>query len=300
MYPGDELAIDVSALDSWIDTAVSAGYDHLAFGDHVVGVDPATTTPGWDKDWPDPTGSRPAYTINDVFREPLIMLSYAAARCSLELVTGIMVLPQRQTVLVAKQAAEVDWLSNGRIRLGVGIGWNQAEYVALGMSYQSRGRVLEEQVEVLRRLWTEPAVTYEGGFHSLSGVGLQALPIQRPIPLWMGGESKRALERAGRLADGFFLTARSKPTPEVAGALALVREVASVHGRQAQFGVEARLIVGQNSDDDIRELSAAWVAMRATHLCIDTRYAGFTTIDQHLRTIRRVASVLDAEAQPES
>ena len=181
------------------------GFAHLLTYDHVVGADPAGH-PGF---------SGP-YDIDSLFHEPLVLYGYLAAVAPrLELVTGILILPQRQTVLVAKQAAEVDILTGGRFRLGIGQGWNAVEYEALGVEFADRGRRMEEQIELLRRLWQEPRVSFEGRYHTVTAAGLNPLPVQQPIPIWMGGFSAAALQRIARLGDGFF--PGSKPPSTAAG-----------------------------------------------------------------------------------
>lgn len=293
MFPGDDVSCEGAGLDAWVDAAEQAGFDHLVFGDHVVGVQPDLMIEGWDQQWPGPPGSKP-YTYRSVFREPLTLFGYLAARCSLELVTGVLVLPQRQTVLVAKQAAEIDILSRGRLRLGVGAGWNSAEFDTLGYDFSRRGRFLDEQVEVLRRLWTQDIVTYDGEFHRLPGVGIMTLPVQRPIPLWIGGESRAAVERAGRRGDGWLLTGRSAPNDQLVESIQHLRRAAEQAGRDPlSVGIEGRLGVGSSwEDDDLRQRVADWRRVGATHLCIDTRYAGRVTIDEHLDAIRHFGAVL--------
>src|SRR6185436_13789954 len=143
------------------------------------------------------------------FHEPMVLFGFlAGVTAHLQLTTGILILPQRQTALVAKQAAEIDVLSNGRLRLGVGLGWNHVEYEALGMDFRTRGRRVEEQVEVLRKLWTEPLVTYRGTGHVIDNAGLNPMPVQRPIPIWFGGSAEPALKRAARLGDGWMPAGR--------------------------------------------------------------------------------------------
>lgn len=176
VFPQTELGGDVGAVRSYGQRVEELGYRHLLAYDHVVGADPKV-----HKGWNGP------YDIHTTFHEPLVMFGYlAAVTTSLELVTGIVILPQRQTVLVAKQAAEVDLLSVGRLRLGVGVGWNPVEYEALGEDFHTRGARSEEQVELMRMLWTQEPVTYQGKFHRVTGAGLAPLPIQRPIPVWFG------------------------------------------------------------------------------------------------------------------
>src|SRR5581483_7983001 len=193
VFPQTELGGDVGAVRSYALRVEELGFAHVLAYDHVLGADPEFHQ-GWDG----------PYNVNTTFHEPLVMFGYLAAITSLELVTGIIILPQRQTALVAKQAAEVDLLSSGRFRLGVGLGWNKVEYEALGQDFTARGRRLSEQVGLMRRLWTERAVTFEGGFDTVTAAGLAPLPVQRPIPVWFGGQSPPAYRRIGRLADGWF------------------------------------------------------------------------------------------------
>src|SRR6478752_6945162 len=193
VFPQTELGGDPGAVRAYGERVEELGYTHVLAYDHVVGADPAVHE-GW----------RGPYNLDTTFHEPFVLFGYLAAITSLELVTGIIILPQRQTVLVAKQAAEVDLLAEGRFRLGVGLGWNAVEYEALGTDFSNRGRRMEEQIALLRRLWTEPSLTFEGEFERVTGAGLAPLPVQRPIPVWIGAQSPRAYERAGRLADGWF------------------------------------------------------------------------------------------------
>jgi len=193
VFPQTELGGDAGAVRAYVQRAEELGFTHVLAYDHVVGADPAVHA-GWDG----------PYDVRTTFHEPMVLYGYLAAVTSMELVTGIVILPQRQTVLAAKQAAEVDLLTGGKFRLGVGIGWNRVEYEALGQDFSTRGKRLEEQITLLRRLWTEQTVTFSGTFDRITGAGLAPLPVQRPIPVWIGAQSPRALRRAGRLADGWF------------------------------------------------------------------------------------------------
>ncbi|HZE15406.1 MAG TPA: TIGR03619 family F420-dependent LLM class oxidoreductase, partial [Mycobacterium sp.] len=173
VFPQTEIGADAGAVHAYAERVEELGFSHLLAYDHVVGADPHVHV-GWDG----------PYDLYSTFHEPLVTFGYLAAiTSSLELVTGIVILPQRQAVLVAKQAAEVDLLSGGRLRLGVGLGWNAVEYEALGEDFSNRGRRCEEQVDVLRTLWTQQTVTYHGKYHQITGAGLAPLPIQRPIPV---------------------------------------------------------------------------------------------------------------------
>ena len=193
VLPQTEIGPEVGAIRRYGQGVEDLGFQHVLAYDHVVGADPAVHQP-----WNGP------YDIDTQFHEPFVLFGFLAGCTSLDLVTGITILPQRQTALVAKQAAEVDLLTRGGFRLGVGIGWNPVEYEALGQDFTTRGRRLEEQVGLLRRYWTERSVTAEGEFDRVTGAGLAPLPVQRPIPIWFGGMSPKAYERMGRLADGWF------------------------------------------------------------------------------------------------
>src|SRR5215475_11432902 len=196
VFPQTEIGTDPVVIRDYAQAAESAGYHHLLVFDHVLGA----KVERFDK-----LGRKPPYTDEYPFHEVFVLFGYLAA-CTrrLELVTGIVILPQRQTALVAKQAAAVDVLSGGRLRLGVGVGWNAVEFEALGQDFTKRGRRVEEQVEVLRALWTRELVTFHGREHYISDAGLNPLPVQRPIPIWMGGESEVVQRRMSRLADGWM------------------------------------------------------------------------------------------------
>src|SRR5258706_7423281 len=181
VLPQTENGADPAVVRAYAVAVEELGYRHILAYDHVLGADPATHV-GWDG----------PYDVDTTFHEPFVLFGYLAAITSLELVTGIIILPQRQTALVAKQAAEVDLLTEGRFRLGVGLGWNAVEYEGLGKDFSDRGRRISEQVELLRRLWTELSVTYTGAYHPVTGAGLAPLPRQRPIPVWFGAQPGRA------------------------------------------------------------------------------------------------------------
>jgi probable F420-dependent oxidoreductase len=185
VFPQTEIEPDAAAIGAYARGVEQLGYRHLLAYDHVLGADPVVHAP-----W-----TRP-YDVNTVFQEVFVLFGYLAGITKLHLITGVLILPQRQTVLVAKQAAQVDVLTGGRLRLGVGIGWNTVEYEALGKTFRDRARREEEQIELLRRLWTEPSVSFAGEFDSVTGAGLNPLPVQRPIPIWIGGRSAPAYRRS--------------------------------------------------------------------------------------------------------
>ena len=279
MLPQTELGGDVGALRAYAQGVEALGYAHVMAYDHVVGADPEHYR-GW---------SGP-YDVNTTFHEPLVAFGFLAGITKLELVTGVVILPQRQTVLVAKQAAEVDLLSEGRFRLGVGIGWNHVEYEALGEDFHTRGRRLEEQVALLRRLWTEQTVTFEGEFDTVTAAGIAPMPIQRPIPVWFGGSSPRAYERIGRLADGWF--PQMLNDADYDAAWSQVSASARAAGRDpSRLGIHARHWVG--GPEELTAKIETWRARNATHVAIDTMRIGLRTVDAHLEALTEVAKALD-------
>jgi probable F420-dependent oxidoreductase len=279
VFPQTEIGPDAGAVRAYAERVEQLGFCHLLAYDHVLGADPAVH-PGW---------SGP-YDIETTFHEPLVLFGYLAAITRLELVTGIIILPQRQTALVAKQAAEVDLLTEGRFRLGVGLGWNRVEYEALGQDFTSRGRRAGEQVALLRRLWTERSVTGHVGDEHVIGAGLAPRPVQRPIPIWFGAQSPAAYRRAGRLGDGWFPSVR--PGPELDAARGIVEQAAVAAGRDpAAIGMEG----GVSWHGDTAKLAAhadRWRQAGATHLSVNTMGAGLGPVDQHLTALGQAAEVL--------
>jgi probable F420-dependent oxidoreductase len=280
VFPQTEIGADVGAVRAYVQRVEELGYRHVLAYDHVLGADPAV-----HRNWQGP------YDLATTFHEPFVLFGYiAGVVTSLELVTGIIILPQRQTALVAKQAAEVDLLSRGRFRLGVGLGWNAVEYEALGQDFSTRGRRIEEQVELLRRLWTEPSVTYHGRFDQVTGAGLAPLPVQRPIPVWFGAQSERAYRRVGRLADGWF--PQVPPGPKLDQARSVVEQAAAEAGRDpARLGMEGRAS-WRDDPGKLAEHAATWRDAGATHLSVNTMGAGLRTVDDHLRVLETAAGIL--------
>jgi probable F420-dependent oxidoreductase len=279
VFPQTELGGDVGAVRAYGQGVEALGYGHLLAYDHVLGADPETHAP-----WRGP------YTVATTFHEPFVMFGYLAALTALELVTGIIILPQRQTALVAKQAAEVDLLSQGRFRLGVGLGWNAVEYEALGQRFDQRGRRLSEQIGLLRRLWTEPVVTHRGDFDTVTAAGLAPPPRQRPIPVWIGGSSDAAYRRIGRLADGWF--PQVAPGDDLDRARAMIAAAAEAAGRDpGALGMEGR--VRWNPDDPARfeRQLGKWRDAGASHVSIDTMNTGQVGVDAHLAALARAADV---------
>jgi probable F420-dependent oxidoreductase len=285
-FPQTELGGDVGALRAYGQAADDLGYTHLLAYDHVVGADP-TIHAGWAG----------PYDVSTTFHEPFVMFGYLAAVTSLELVTGIIILPQRQTALVAKQAAEVDLLTRGRFRLGVGLGWNPVEYEALGQPFDQRGRRFSEQIGVLRRLWTETSITHSGTFDTVTGAGISPLPIQRPIPIWIGARSVSAYRRIGRLADGWF--PRVQPDETLQRVLQIIADAAREAGRDpGSIGMEPHVVWAPDEPDRFANQVEQWREVGATHLSIDTMSTGLRTVDDHIAALQRAASLIGVRPGP--
>jgi probable F420-dependent oxidoreductase len=279
VFPQTEIEADAGAIRSYAEGVEQLGYAHLVAYDHVVGADPAVHE-GWSM----------AYDVSTPFHEPLVLFGYLAAISSLELVTGVLILPQRQTALVAKQVAEVDILSGGRLRLGVAIGWNAVEYQALGKDFTNRGGRIDHQVALLRQFWTEHSVTQSTTDGDLVGVGIRPLPIQRPVPIWMGGMSDAAYRRIGRLADGWF--PRVEPGPQLDAARDVIADAAERVGRDpAAIGMEAEVSWTGRVDDLVAAVER-WRSAGATHLSVSTMGANLATADAHVQVLADVASSL--------
>ncbi len=281
IFPQTELGSDPAVIREHAQAVEEMGYDFIVAFEHVVGADPAQHE-----------GYRGPYTHKSLFHEPFVLFGYLAAVTKrLELVTSIVILPQRQTVLVAKQAAEVDVLSGGRLRLGIGTGWNAVEYEALGQDFHTRGRRSEEQIALMRALWTQEVVTFEGRWDKVTAAGINPLPVQRPIPIWLGGRAEPVVKRVGRLADGWF--PQMPPNEEAHQALERMRGYAREAGRDpATIGVEARIGVRNSTPQDWAKASADWQKLGASHLSMNTMGAGFTSLNQHLDALRQFHDVV--------
>jgi probable F420-dependent oxidoreductase len=259
VFPQTEIGADPGGVRAYAQAAAELGFSHLLAYDHVLGADPAGHP-----------GFAGPYTSQSLFHEPFVLFGYLAAVApGLELVTGVIILPQRQAALVAKQAAEVDVLSGGKLRLGVGIGWNAVEYEALGMEFRNRGRRLEEQIRLMRRLWTEPVLSFDGHYHRVTAAGIRPLPIQRPIPIWIGASAEPAIKRAAELADGFF------PQRPLEGGwpatLEKMRRWRTAAGKDwATFGIEARIQCAAGTPDDWHRQIEEWRRLGATHASVNT------------------------------
>lgn len=283
VFPQTEIGSDPIAVREFAEAAEDLGYSQILAYDHVLGAD-TSTRPDW----------KGAYTMHSSFHEPLVLFGFlAGVTTNITLATGIIILPQRQTALVAKQAAEVDVLSKGRLRLGIGLGWNQIEYQALGQDFHTRGRRLEEQVQVLRALWTQSSVTFEGEWDTIIGAGINPLPVQRPIPIWMGGNADAVIRRVATQSDGWMTPV--KPDADGKKRVEEMYALAIKAGRKpSTIGIEGRTDIKNATEDDWAAAIVAWLDLGATHLDVSTMGAGLKTPQQHIEAIRRFKEVADA------
>ncbi len=282
VFPQTEIGADVGAVKAYAQAVEAMGYRYIYAYDHVIGVNLANR-PDW----------RGPYNLDSMFHEPFVLFGYLAGiTTTLEFATGIIILPQRQTVLVAKQAAEVDVLSSGRLRLGIGIGWNEVEYEALGMEFGNRGRRSEEQIELMRRLWTERAVDFDGRWHRVTDSGIWPLPVQQPIPIWLGGGAEPVLRRIARLADGWL----PQWQPDDAGRelLGRMHGYAREYGRDpSAIGLDGRFSATLDTEDQWASKVEAWREIGATYIGVNTMGEGLSGPDEHIGRLERFSEAVD-------
>ena len=282
VFPQTEIGADPAAVKDYAQAVEGLGLDHILTFDHVLGGNAAT------HDLKGP------YKHTDSFHELFVLYGYLAGITEkIELTSGIIILPQRQTALVAKQAAAIDILSQGRLRLGVGIGWNDVEYEALGMNFGDRGKRVEEQIDVMRALWCNDLITYEGKWHKITDAGLNPLPPQQPIPVWFGGHADAVMRRVARIGDGWF------PIFELddAGKAALdkLRGYIEEAGRDPEdVGIESFNTAAGTTPDQWAQSAADWKQQGASHISINTMGAGYSSLDEHIDAVRRFKEAASA------
>ena len=279
VFPQTEFGNDPGALRAYAQTVEGLGYSHILAYDHVLGADPER-----------PGGWHGPYTYETPFHEPFCLFSFFSAVTErIGFVTGVLILPQRETALAAKQAAALDVLSGGRLRLGVGVGWNAVEYEALGQDFRRRGRRMDAQVALLRRLWTEPLVTVADDFHTISAAGINPLPVQRPIPIWFGGHADAVLRRLASSGDGWLPNYRSPADlrPELDK---LDGYLQAAGRRRADIGLEPRLSLAGTPREQWESVIAGWAAAGATHLTINTMGCGYASPADHLAALATFAA----------
>ena len=290
IFPQTEIGTDPGSAREYARAVEAMGFDEIVAYDHVLGANTASR-PGW----------KGPYNLDSTFHEPLVLFAFmAGATTKLGFASGILILPQRQTALVAKQAACLDVLCGGRLRLGVATGWNEVEYEALGVPFADRGERIEDQVEVLRALFTRPAVVHASRFHTIPDAGINPLPIQRPIPIWMGGgtdspitgrANDKVLRRIARLADGWMPL--FPPNDRGRELLAQLHEYGREYGRNpGAIGVEVRLHAGAHTATGWADAARAWSALGATHLSVNTMGDGLRGAEAHLRRLEDAIKAL--------
>ena len=279
LFPTRDIGTDPAKIRDWAQAAEDLGYHCIEVADHVFGAAPRG-------DW------NPLYSEKDPFHETFTTMAFlAAVTKTVQLCSGVLILPQRQTGVVAKQAAEVDILSGGRLRLGVGVGWNHVEYEALDADWKTRGARQAEQIEVMRQLWTKDLVTFSGRFHKLVDVNLLPVPVQRPIPIWFGGSSDAVVKRAARIGDGWMPIM----TPQDAEPkLVMLREHLKSFGRDpAKFGLEGWLRMNEPNPDLWAKAAQGWKQLGAGMVMLYPMYR-VPKLDQQIETLRRFKEVASA------
>lgn len=282
--PQTELGGEPEVLRDFAQTAENIGYDHLVIYDHVVGINPETR-PDW----------RGPYTSNHCFHDPFALFGYLAGKTEkITLAVQVLILPQRQTALVARQAASVDLLSGGRLRMGVGIGWNPIEYAVLGEDFKTRGKRSEEQIDVLKALWSQDHVKFEGKWHNIPDVGLNPRPVQRPIPVWLGGHHDNTLKRIARNGDGWIVMA-FPPDDTAARAFEKLQKYIADEGRTSpDVGIDAWVSMGNGDPKSWRAEIDAWRQLGVTHLTLNTAFSSYHHVpiagaspDHHLAAMQQ-------------
>ena len=288
VFPQTEIGSDPAAVRDYVQAVEELGYAHMMVYDHVLGADTSHHA-NWE-------GS---YTSESMFHEPFVLFGYLAGiTTKIELVTAVLILGQRQTALVAKQAAEVDLLTGGRLRLGVGVGWNHVEYEALNQEFGNRGQRYAEQIKLLREFWTQEVVEFEGQYHKVDHAGVNPQPVQRPIPIWMGAGARaipvptdRVLRRVARLADGWF--PQMQPTNDARSTVERLKKFADEAGRDAaEIGMEPRINLGDGDPEFWQEQARVWEDMGATHISVNTMRSGLDSPQDHINAIQQFKEVI--------
>jgi len=285
IFPQIEIGDDPAVIRDFAQAAEDLGFDHLVAFDHVLGAN-AASREGW----------KGPYSHADGFHEVFVLFGYLAAFTRrIELSTQILILPQRQTALAAKQAAQVDLLSGGRLRLGIGVGWNDVEFEALGENFSNRGRRCDEQIDVLRALWTQELVTFRGRHHRITDAGLNPLPMQRPIPLWIGGEAEPVMRRTARKADGWLPRVHGQYATGDGGEALLSRffRICEEEGRDRHtVGLERWVHNLERGPEEWGRDIEHWRGLGGTHLSLNTIRGGLRSPAGHMETMRRYKEAL--------
>ena len=288
VFPQTEIGADPAAVRDYVQAVEGLGYSHMMAYDHVIGADTSH-----HENW------QGSYTAESMFHEPFVLFGYlAGVTTTLELVTAVLILSQRQTALVAKQAAEVDLLTGGRLRLGVGVGWNHVEYEALNQDFSNRGSRYAEQITLLREFWTKDTVGFEGKYHKVDHAGVNPQPVQRPIPIWMGAGARanpvptdRVLRRVARLADGWF--PQMQPGDDAKATVERLQTFIGEAGRDSSsIRMEPRNNLAHRDPELWQAQANAWQEMGATHVSINTMRAGLSSPQDHINAIQQFKEVI--------
>jgi probable F420-dependent oxidoreductase len=279
-FPQTEFGNDRIAIRDYAQTIEGLGFRSFLAYDHVLSAD-TTNRPGWS-----------GYDLADPFHEIFVLFGFVAAVTEqVDLISGVLILPQRQTALVAKQAAEVDILSGGRLRLGIGVGWNEVEYDGLQKSFNDRGARSEEQIRLLRELFTHDSITFDGKWESVHEAGILPLPIQRPIPIWIGGYVEETLKRIGRLGDGWFCW--REPDDAMKAAIERLRGYTAAAGRDPEsVGLQPQLTLARGDADYWTRYVRDWEALGANEFVLNTMGGGLKTPSEHIALLTEAAKVL--------
>ena len=279
VFPQTEAGTDVAAIKEYVQSVEALGFDHILAFDHILGAN-ASSRPGWSG----------AYQHTDSFYEPITFYSYVAGISKhLELATGVIILPQRQTALFAKQSAILDLLSGGRLRLGIGTGWNQVEYEALGENFHNRGKRSEEQIHLLRKLWANELVTFQGDHHTVTDAGLNPLPPRKSIPIWFGGMATPVLRRVAKIGDGWL----PQGSPNDANKInfeRLSQYLESNNRSMEDIGIEGRISLNM-TNTEIQKDFFAWGKLGATHVSVNTMNLGLQFPQEHLESLSNFINI---------
>ena len=282
VFPQTEIGTDPAAVKDFAQAAEHLGFTHLLIYDHVLGADrdrPGGFTGPYDKDTP--------------FHEPFVTFGFLAAHTqTIELVTAVIILPQRQTALIAKQAAEVDLLSGGRLRLGVGTGWNAVEFEALNENFHNRGKRQEEQVALMRELWAHDTIDFEGHWHRVNKAGINPRPT-RQIPIWFGGSHPALIDRVARIGDGWVPV--MGPNEEAKAGIEAIHASLTEQGKDpASFGIQSQAQIRGGNPELWATHARAWRDLGATHLAVATMNADLSGPQDHIDAIRQYKEAVEA------
>lgn len=282
VFPQTEIGTDPGKIKEYAQALEDLGLNHILTFDHVLGGNSETHN------------LKGPYKHTDSFHELFVLYGFLAAITkNIELASGIIILPQRQTALVAKQAAAIDILSKGRLRLGIGIGWNDVEYEALGMDFKDRGLRSEEQISLLRKLWCNELITFDGKWHKITDAGLNPLPVQRPIPIWFGGHADAVMRRLARIGDGWFPL--FEMNDEGKGLIDKLHRYIEEAGRHSsEVGIETFINVSDKTSEQYKKEIADWKNVGATHISVNTMGANFTSLADHIEAVKEFRDVADS------